>query len=61
MVNNLDFEEPLQNIPYAYPISGWRDQLMSFNGQEIKDYDGLGNPWFYRGSYSLQIVKINIK
>ena len=50
MVNNLDFEEPLQNIPYVYPISGWRDQLMSFSGQDIKDYDGLGNPWFYRGN-----------
>ena len=47
MVNNLDFEEPLQNIPYVYPISGWRDQLLSYNDESF-EYDNLGNPTIYR-------------
>ena len=33
---------------YSYPISGWRDQLLSFNGEECK-YDALGNPLSYKG------------
>ncbi|MBQ3158776.1 MAG: hypothetical protein IJB98_03690 [Clostridia bacterium] len=62
LIDNLDIEEPLQIIPYTYPTSGWRDQLMFFDGQEIKNYDALGNPWFYRGkqlewSHSRQLDK----
>ena len=47
IADNLDFEEGLQVIPYAYPISGWRDQLLSYNGESFK-YDNLGNPTTYR-------------
>lgn len=46
-ISNLDFEEPLQNIPYAYPISGWRDKLLSYKDQAF-EYDTLGNPTKYR-------------
>ena len=35
------------SIPYSYPISGWKDQLMSYNGEMFK-YDALGNPTTYR-------------
>ena len=35
------------SIPYSYPISGWKDQLMSYNG-EMFEYDALGNPTTYR-------------
>ena len=48
LASNLDFETPLQNIPYTYPISGWRDQLISYNGQSF-EYDAIGNPTTYRG------------
>lgn len=23
-------------IPYAYPVTGWRDQLLSYNNQNIR-------------------------
>jgi len=32
---------------YDYPISGWKDQLMSYDGESF-DYDELGNPTTYR-------------
>ena len=35
------------SIPYSYPISGWKDQLMSYNGERF-EYDALGNPTTYR-------------
>ena len=35
------------SIPYSYPISGLKDQLMSYNG-EMFEYDALGNPTTYR-------------
>ena len=34
-------------IPYTYPISGWRDKLVSYNGESFV-YDNLGNPTTYR-------------
>lgn len=33
-------------IPYTYPTAGWKDQLLSYNGQSIV-YDVLGNPLTY--------------
>ena len=33
---------------YSYPQSGWKDQMLSFNG-ELCEYDALGNPTTYRG------------
>ena len=35
-------------IPYTYPTSGWKDQLISYNGQNIT-YDAIGNPTLYLG------------
>ena len=36
-------------IPYTYPTSGWRDQLLSYNYETI-EYDTLGNPLTYRNN-----------
>ena len=36
-----------QKFKYSYPISGWRDQLLSYNG-EVCEYDAIGNPTKYR-------------
>lgn len=36
-----------QKYKYSYPISGWRDQLLSYNGEEC-EYDAIGNPIKYR-------------
>ena len=33
---------------YLYSTKGWRDQLLSFNGEECK-YDFWGNPLSYKG------------
>lgn len=32
---------------YSYPVSGWKDQLVSYNN-ELFVYDELGNPITYR-------------
>lgn len=32
---------------YDYPVSGWKDQLMKYNGESFV-YDSLGNPTTYR-------------
>ena len=37
-----------QTFDYSYSVSGWRDQLKSYNGESFK-YDVLGNPETYRG------------
>ena len=37
-----------QTFDYSYAVSGWRDQLKSYNGESFK-YDVLGNPETYRG------------
>ena len=34
---------------YEYASKGWRDQLLSYNGQICGRYDNLGNPGIYRG------------
>ena len=47
VVENLDLEKEPQVITYTYPISGWRDQLLEFNGEKF-EYDNLGNPTKYR-------------
>ena len=36
-------------IPYTYPTSGWKDQLLSYNFETI-EYDALGNPITYRNN-----------
>lgn len=33
---------------YSYKQSGWKDQLLSYNGERF-DYDTIGNPTGYRG------------
>ena len=48
-------------IPYSYPISGWRDKLVSYNGINF-EYDNLGNPTKYMNntlvwSHGRQLVK----
>ena len=45
-----------QTIPYTYATTGWKDRLISYNGQSIT-YDALGNPTTYRG-HSLTWGKI---
>ena len=47
IIDNLDFEEETQVVPYTYPISSWRDQLLEFNGEKF-EYDAIGNPVTYR-------------
>lgn len=37
-----------ERVNYVYSSEGWKDQLVSFNGQDFK-YDSLGNPEIYRG------------
>ena len=48
---NLDYENEIENHSlagsYVYPISGWRDKLMSYNGEKF-EYDAIGNPTTYR-------------
>lgn len=38
-----------QIIKYTYPDSGWKDQLLNYNGQSIV-YDSMGNPTTYRNN-----------
>lgn len=50
-------------VPYIYPTSGWKDQLVSYNDELIK-YDSLGNPTTYRNnnlvwSHGRQLDKFN--
>ena len=46
-MENLDYEEVQQKIPYTYSISGWRDQLLKYKDEEF-EYDAIGNPTKYR-------------
>ncbi|MCI8555651.1 MAG: hypothetical protein HFI85_03665 [Clostridia bacterium] len=47
LIENLDtLDASLFN--YSYSSTGWKDQLLSFNGQPFA-YDLLGNPTLYRG------------
>ena len=41
--------EVLSTDTYTYSTGDWKDQLVSFNGQEI-EYDALGNPTTYLGA-----------
>jgi len=43
-----DPDNPEQTIPYTYATTGWKDRLVSYNGETIT-YDALGNPTTYRG------------
>ena len=47
LVENLDFETIQSTIPYLYKSTGWRDQLVSYNGETFV-YDSIGNPTTYR-------------
>ena len=47
LVDNLDYEEITQSIPYVYPLNGWKDRLMAYNGESFV-YDAIGNPTTYR-------------
>ena len=46
LVDNLDYEQG-NVINYTYPINGWKDKMLSYNG-ETCEYDELGNPTTYR-------------
>ena len=43
----LYFETIQSTIPYLYKSTGWRDQLVSYNGETFV-YDSIGNPTIYR-------------
>ena len=45
----LDNAIPIETQEYVYRASGWKDQLVSFGGEEIT-YDASGNPTGYRGA-----------
>ena len=45
----LDNAIPIETQDYVYRASGWKDQLVSFGGEEIT-YDASGNPTGYRGA-----------
>ncbi len=48
---NLSNKETITTSPteirYSYKSNGWKDQLLSYNGEEC-EYDKLGNPTLYR-------------
>ena len=35
------------HVPYTYVTDGWRDQLLSYNGETF-EYDSIGNPTTYK-------------
>ena len=43
---NLDYEQSIL-IPYTYRSTGWKDQMLSYKGEEC-EYDEIGNPTTYR-------------
>ena len=45
----LDNAIPIETQDYVYRASGWKDQLVSFDGEQIT-YDASGNPTGYRGA-----------
>ncbi len=51
LANNLNFETGT-SFDYFYAAEGWRDQLVSFAGEEF-EYDSIGNPTKYR-NHNLQ-------
>ena len=53
LANNLNFETGT-SFDYFYAAEGWRDQLVSFAGEEF-EYNSIGNPTKYR-NHNLQWV-----
>lgn len=47
-LNPIIQSESSQSYNYEYSSNGWKDQLMSYNGETFR-YDELGNPTTYRG------------
>ena len=45
----LDNETATATMEYVYRTSGWKDQLLSYDGESIV-YDASGNPTTYRGA-----------
>lgn len=48
LVSNLDSQE-CKIILYSYNSSGWRDQMVSYDGK-VCEYDSIGNPYTYMGN-----------
>ena len=48
LVSNLDGQE-CKTILYSYNSSGWRDQMVSYDGK-VCEYDSIGNPYTYMGN-----------
>lgn len=48
LVSNLDSQE-CKTILYSYNSSGWRDQMVSYDGK-VCEYDSIGNPYTYLGN-----------
>ena len=48
LTSDLNEKTPTAIYPYLYKSSGWRDQLVSYNGETF-EYDELGNPTTCRG------------
>ena len=48
LVDNIDVLTVKNSFDYTYPVQGWRDQLLNFNGAKF-EYDSLGNPTIFKG------------
>lgn len=47
LTDDLSDKTPTNIYPYLYKSTGWRDQLVSYNGETFA-YDEIGNPTTYR-------------
>lgn len=56
--NEVDLTDSLleNSIVYGYSGSDWKDQMTSYNNQEII-YDGIGNPTKYRDDWKFEWVR----
>ncbi len=62
LTDNLNESTPAAIYPYLYKSTGWRDQLVSYNGENFA-YDEVGNPTTCRGetliwSHARQVVQL---
>ena len=56
---SVDGLTPTKTDTFTYSTSGWKDQLISYNGQAIT-YDPIGNPISYRSMAMVWITTIQL-